>query len=334
MVYSTPTVGFDRTMRRLAVTLMVGLGLGVTITGAVAGRVSGVALRPLHETAQTIGDIDERRLDRRIDVSAMPSEMVPVATRLNEMLSRLEQAFSLRRQFMIDAAHELRSPVAALRTTLEVALQRPKDAAALTHVLEKCLASTRMLNRLADLLTEQLRDESPSRSGELVLVDVSAILQECADVAEPLAKTKQISLVRSFPPELPLLSDPDRLSSIVMNLLSNAVEYTPAGGKVEIACVHDETRLVVRVSDTGVGIAPEHLPHIFQPFYRADHARRRDREHLGMGLYLVKSHVHALGGSVQAASEPARGTTITVVLPARFPGEDAQDREAQTAVQA
>lgn len=314
MVYTTPASGFDRTMRRLATTLMVVLGFGVTVTGAVAGRVSGVALRPLHDTAQAIGDIDERRLDRRIDPTALPREMVPVATRLNEMLGRLERAFAQRRQFMIDAAHELRSPVAALRTTLEVALQRPKDAAALTQVLEKCLATTRMLNRLAHVLTEQLRDETPARPDELEVCDVGGLLRECADVAEPLAQNKQITLVRSFPRELPLTTDPDRLSSIVMNLLSNAVEYTPAGGTVEIRCAADDRRLVLSVRDTGVGIAAEHLPHIFQPFYRADGARR-DRHHLGLGLYLVRSHAQALGGSCDVSSEAGKGTVFNLVLP-------------------
>jgi signal transduction histidine kinase len=323
MVYTTPTTGFDRTMRELATTLVVVLGIGVTATGAVAGRVSGIALRPLHETAQAIGDIDERRLDRRIDPSVLPRELVPVATRLNEMLERLERAFAQRQQFMIDAAHELRSPVAALRTTLEVALQRPKDAAALTQVLQKCLSSTRMLNRLADLLTEQLRDESPAQADELELCDVANLLREHAEVAEPLALAKQIALVRRFPRELPVTTDPDRLSSIVMNLLSNAIEYTRPGGRVEIECSHEAQHLDLVVRDTGIGIAPEHLPHICEPFYRVDGARRRDGGHLGLGLYLVSSHVQALGGTCEVHSELGRGSAVVVRLPANAASRDA-----------
>jgi signal transduction histidine kinase len=320
VVYSTPATRFERTMHRLAVALGIVTALGVAVTAVVAARVSSAATRPLRETACTIAQIDERRLDRRLDPAALPRELAPVAVCLNDLLGRLERAFARQRQFNIDASHELRSPVAALRTTVEVALQRPKDAAALTATLQKCLKSTRMLSRLADVLTEHLRGEGAARQAELRPVDVARLVEECADVLEPVAASRDVALVRRLPTSATIVSDEDRVRSVVMNLLSNAIEYNRPGGRVEVVCnaeAADVLEIVVR--DTGVGIAAEHLGRVTEPFYRADAARYHGAGdgHLGLGLYLVDSHVRALGGACAIASELGVGTTVTVKLPGR-----------------
>lgn len=320
VVYSTPAARLDRTMRRLATSLGVAMLVGVAVTAVVAARVSAAATRPLHDAARELGQIDERRLDHRLDPASLPRELKPVALCLNELLARLEGAFARQRQFNINASHELRSPVAALRTTLEVALQRPKDVTALTTTLQRCLTSTRMLSRLADVLTEQLRGEGAVRDAELCPVDVARLLSECADALEPVAASKGVGLTTCLPPTASIMSEEDRLRSIAINLISNAIEYNTPGGRVEIVCkAGDADALELSVRDTGLGIAAEHVGRVMEPFYRADASRRRRTgdEHLGLGLYLVDSHVRALGGSCAVASAVGVGTTVTVTLPRR-----------------
>jgi len=306
---------FDTLLDRLALTLG-GFGLigGFAAAGLVA-RAARVALAPLRATAETIGEIDERRLDRRIDVSALPRELLPMGQRLNEMLVRLEEAFAQRRQFMADASHELRTPVAALVTGLEVSLRHPREAAAYRRTLESCLGDARLLRRLVERLMEQVRGESPQWDEAPIPVDVSALLAEVAQLGTTLGEARGVRVVRSFEVGVQFSTQPARLRSVVTNLVGNAVEYNRPGGQVELKCeLGRELRIIVR--DTGPGIAPEHIGHVFEPFYRGDASHGPDAEHLGLGLALVQTHARAMGGRVEVESAPGVGTTFTVTLPA------------------
>jgi signal transduction histidine kinase len=315
IVYSGSAELFDKTLGRLALLLFtIGIASGV-VTAAVAVRVARSALRPLEQTAQTIGAIDERRLDRRIDVAQLPRELCPMAERLNQMLARLDESFTQRKQFLADAAHELRTPVAAILTTLEVTLRRPRDAAALTLSLENCLSDARMLKRLVETLLEHVRGENAGKHGPEP-TDVSAILRECATLGESLGQAKGVQILRDFPADLRMVTEPGRLRSVVMNLVSNAVEYNRAGGNVRIVASRENGTVQVAVTDTGIGISPESLPHVFEPFFRGDRARQSDSEHLGLGLFLVRAHIDALNGRCMVQSEIGKGTTFSVTLPA------------------
>jgi signal transduction histidine kinase len=328
IIYSTSARAYDAALRALAVSLSGVTAAGVLVTLLVARHVARRATRPLAETAAAIGEIDERNLGRRIDLVALPPELLPVAERLNEMLARIEAAFSRQGRFLVDAAHELRTPVAALRTTAEVALDGPRTPASLTRALERCLNSSRLLERLAMQLMEALRTTSPAASSSPAVderaepTNAGRLVRDCVDALEPLAAARGISIAASPPADTLVHADPNRLSSVVINLLSNSIEYTPQGGRIDVhAGVTGEGhwRLVVR--DTGIGIAPEHLDRVFDPFFRADKAR--DRVHLGLGLYLVKSHVQAMGGEVTVNSQLGAGTTFTVILSAAAAGRDA-----------
>ena len=320
VIISGDATQVDRVLRRLALTLSIcGLVAGAA-AAAVAVGAARAALRPLHDASAVVGGIDERNLDRRIEADSLPPELRPVAERLNEMLGRLQGAFARRRQFLADASHELRTPVAALITTLEVALRRPRDAAELTAALETCLTDARYLKRLVNVLLEHARGEataaSPTRGGP---ADAGGLLEECADVVAPLAADRGLQFRRTLGPGLGIVAGPHQVRGVVTNLLSNAIEYNKAGGTVELAARREGEWLVVIVRDTGRGIPAEHLPHLFEPFYRVDGVRRpeaaSESPHLGLGLFLVDSHVKALGGRCTVESEPGAGTTFTVVLP-------------------
>ena len=233
-------------------------------------------LRPLHDASDVIGAIDERELDRRIDAASLPPELRPVAAQFNGMLERLEHAFAQRKQFLADASHELRTPVAALVTTIEVALRRRRGADELERTLESCLTDARHLKRLVHVLMDHARGEA-SAAAQVERpepLDVVELLTECADIAATLGTVKDVRIERAFAAPLPVVTQPQRLRSVVMNLLSNAVEYNRPGGVVSVAARVEAGTLYITVRDTGRGIAAEHVPHLFEPFYRADGARR------------------------------------------------------------
>lgn len=304
-----------RLLNRLAVAFWTfGLGAGL-LAALVASRVSRAALRPLHDTADVIGEISPRNLDRRIKAERLPPELVPVATRLNEMLDRIERAYVQRHQFLADASHELRTPVAALVTTMEVSLRHPRQAEAYRATLESCLSDARLLRKLVERLMEQCRADELSHDEAVEEVDLAPLLGQCAQQASVLARENGVEVRRAIPDSVRVKTQPQRVRSIIGNLLSNAVEYNHPGGKVELS-VHPNGHFIqFTVRDTGPGIAPEHLPHLFEPFYRADRARSVQPGHLGLGLSLVKSHVAALGGEVRVESTVGEGTAFHVALP-------------------
>ena len=328
VTYSSTADGLWRVLSRLSLTLTVcGLAAGAG-AAAVAVAAARAALRPLHAASDVVGDIDEARLDRRIDAASLPPELRPVAARLNDMLARLEHAFAQRKQFLADASHELRTPVAALVTTLEVTLRRRRDAEELTRTMEACLADARHLKRLVHVLMEHARGEAPggSRPEAWEAVDAAGLIGECADMAAALGVARDVRVERSIPAPLPFVTQPQRLRSVVTNLLSNAVEHNRAGGLVHVAAELAEGLLRVTVRDTGRGIAAEHVPYLFEPFYRAGGDRRgggggrrggdaEETPHLGLGLFLVQSHLKALGGRCTVESEPGVGTTMHVTVP-------------------
>ena len=316
VVYSSPTDRMDGVLRRLGAALIALGAVAGTVAAWVAVRVSRATLRPLHAAADVIGDIDERRLDRRIDASALPRELVPLASRLNEMLARLEQEFAAHRRFMADASHELRTPIAGLVTTLEVALRRPRGAAELSETLKGCLGDARDLHRLVEALLAQVRSESPSHEEPEEEIDAAAVLDQCASVAGALAAQRGVTVTRSYAAGLRVRTQRGRFRGIAMNLIANAVEHNRPGGTVDVFCVAGSDGVELRVSDTGPGIAAEHLPHLFEAFYRADASRGGDGAHLGLGLSLVQAHVRAMGGTVRVGSEVGAGTTFEVRLPA------------------
>jgi signal transduction histidine kinase len=314
--YSRPTERFDLLLRYLArILLLISLACGLT-TAWLALKLSRAALRPLRETADRIAQIDERNLSTRIEGQSLPIEIRPMTERLNELLERLERAFSQRKQFLADAAHELRTPTASLLTTLEVALRRPRDQAALVETLNSGLSDVRRLKKLVEQLMEQARSERAPRPEQMQEADVPNLVRECVDTVAPLAAEKKITVTSELPLSFSFVTQRDRLRSVVLNLLSNAIEYNTPGGSVRVSCARENSMVRLSVQDTGKGIAPDQLPHVFEPFYRGGGSGRGDDPaHLGLGLFLVRSHVEALGGRCEIHSTLGSGTTLEITLP-------------------
>lgn len=378
ITYSRPAGSFDRLLGYVGgMLLAVSVTCGLT-AALLALRLSRAALRPLRETAEVIAGIDERHLSHRLDAERMPAELKPIARRLNEMLQRLQGVLAQREQFLANAAHELRTPTAALLTTLEVALRRPRDAAALTDALRNGLADARRLRKLVEALMEHARGDHAGASAAAAApsqpIDVVALIRECTRLVEPLARERRLTIHHDLPPVLELVAQHDRLRSVLVNLLSNAVEYNRPGGSITVRCGRARhgggTRAAggdergdrggdrggggdgegkgngdgggpddvkIAVADTGVGIPPEQVAHVFEPFYRGGSGGSGagpgdDAAHLGLGLFLVRSHVEAMHGRCRIDSEVGVGTTVVVSLPNAEPATD--DPAAVTAAAA
>jgi signal transduction histidine kinase len=346
VVYSAPSRHVDALLHSLLYSFSFFGILAAVVSALAAQSVAKAALRPMRDTAELLGKIDERSLNRRVEVGTLPPELAPIGAKLNDMLARLEAAFAQRRQFIADASHELRTPVAALVTALEVALRRKRDVAEYSRVLEQTLTDARLLNQLVVTLVEQARSERFGENPEFGPLALEDFLKRCAAMVLPLAQRKNLALDLDLAGHdlegaeaATFFSDETMLRSAVVNLLSNAVEYTPEHGRIVLAAhfraatspVPDAIqaampeglpgvarRLLIVVRDNGPGIAPNHLPNIFEPFYRANAARTNSQHHLGLGLALVRLNVRSLGGDCRVESPPvdqATGCAFSIELP-------------------
>ena len=322
IIYSRSAERFDRILFRLAMALATG-GIAAGSAAAVAAVATArTALRPLRLAADAIGEIDESHLDRRINPSLLPSELHPVARRMNDMLERLEQAFVQRRRFLAEASHELRTPVAALVTTLDVALRRPRDAAFLTQTLSRCRSDATSLHRLVKALMEQVRGEASTASGTAESFDLVALIRTAADQAERLGADKAINVRTCLPDQLWIEAESWRLGSVLTNLLANAVEYNRPGGTVSVSC-EANGEILIEIRDDGPGIPADVLPGIFEPFVRARTKKADEGEpHLGLGLSLVQAHVRSMGGKCEVQSDAGVGTRFQIRLPGSLKTRD------------
>lgn len=310
---SSPTEESDRLLNRLLVALLISGAVGGLLAAGIARHVARRALLPLHATAEAVDAIDGDRLHVRLPAEGLPPELLPVATKLNQMLARLEESSRQRQQFIADASHELRTPVAALMAAIEVALRKDRDSVAYRDTLNTCLTDARMLQRLVESLLRQARDGAAPQESVIQRVSLRDAIQECIDTISPLAAVKSVRMSLNAERDLQVIASADRLRSILMNLIGNAVEYTPPGGAVDVGYRVEGQCAVLSVRDTGPGIAPEHLVKIFEAFYRVDQSRAAG--HLGLGLHLVQTNIKAMGGRCEARSQVGVGTELIVWLP-------------------
>ncbi len=233
---------------------------------------------------------------------------------INTMLERLGRSFEQQARFTADASHELRTPLAVILSQVELALSRQRDGPAYRESLEACgRAAGRMKSLVDDLLTLARAD-----SGKLELrvepVDLARIAEETAALLEPLAHERTARILVMTSPA-PLKGDPERLSQVLANLLSNAIQYTRPGGQVTVTVRSDNDSAIVAVEDTGAGIPESDLPLIFDRFHRVDTARSRKSGGSGLGLSICRSIVEAHGGTITVSSAVDHGSTFIVTIP-------------------
>jgi two-component system heavy metal sensor histidine kinase CusS len=312
----------DRELHELLVVLALAVPTSLVGAGGLAYFLAQKALAPMKRLHQLTEQITADHLDRRLPIANPNDELGHLAGTINAMIARLERSFTEIRRFTADASHELRTPLTAIRTEAEVALGRPSIAAEHQHllgsILEECDRLTRMTDQLLTLSREDAGVARQVREG----IDLAALVSRVVDTMQPVAEAKGVRLDMAGRAGLPMTGDEARLRQVFYNLLDNAIKYTPEGGKVEVRLEPEDQLAVVTVRDTGIGIAPEHLPRVFDRFYRVDKARTRAEGGTGLGLSIAKTIVVAHGGQIGLASTPGQGTTCTVKLPTDTDGQN------------
>jgi two-component system heavy metal sensor histidine kinase CusS len=290
--------------------------LGVSLLAAAAGGyvIARRGVRPIAEVTSTARRTGPSRLGERIAAEGLPAEVRELAETFNRMLGRLEDAFGRLARFSADIAHELRTPVNNLRGAVEVALGRPRTDDEYREVLGSCLEECGRLARLIDGLLFLARAEDPRAVLKTGPVDVGPELAAVRDLFDPAAAEAGVRLTVEAEPGLVVGADRELFQRAVANLTSNALAHTPAGGTVTLFAGAAAGGVRVGVRDTGPGIAPEHLPHVFDRFYRAD-AARSGGGRVGLGLAIVRGIAELHGGSVVAVSPPGQGATVTLTFP-------------------
>ena len=321
VVLLAPLEEVDHELGELLVVLGMAVPLALGVAGGTGYFLARNALRPVRRLHRLTEEISADRLDRRLPVTNAGDEIGSLTETINRMIGRLERSFAEIRRFTADASHELRTPLAVIRTEAEVALRRPMALAdyhqLLGSILEECARLTRLTDQLLSLSREDAAKHILSEK-----VDLAALVQDVVEAMRPLAAAKGLHLQVSGNGEMNVAGDSGRLRQVFYNLLDNAIKYTLEGGTIEVRCEARDGSAVVRVRDTGIGIPAEHVPRVFDRFYRVDKARGREQGGTGLGLSIAKAIVNAHGGQIELASTPGSGTTCTVTLPAEPKGQD------------
>ena len=275
-----------------------------------------LGLSPLHRVSDAVSKVSAKDFRLPLDDRPLPVELLPIVDRLTQTLDQLKQAFAREKQAAADISHELRTPVAALMTTAEVALRKPRSAAEYREVIVDCLATSRQMSRLVERLLALARLDAGVDMLQTCEVDVASLAEECVDMVRPLATAQQLRLELHRNGALPVRTDPDKLREVLTNLLHNAIQYNRPHGSVELTVERQNGHLELEVRDTGIGITPEAREHIFERFYRADPSRHADSMNAGLGLAIVKGYIDLLGGTITVESTVGAGTSFRVELPA------------------
>jgi heavy metal sensor kinase len=315
----------DRGLGTLLAVLLTAVPVALAVSGGVAYLLARKALAPVEQLRRSTRDITADRLDRRLPVADPGDELGRLAATINDMIGRLERSFAEVRRFTADASHELRTPLTAIRTEAEVALSQPLGEADCRPLLGSILEECERLTRLTEQLLTLAREDAGVAPQVREPVDLVALVRGVVDTMRPLAESKGVGLDAETDGPVEVRGDGARLRQVVYNVVDNAIKYTPGGGEVVVAAVRRAGEAIVAVRDTGVGIPAEHLPHVFDRFYRVDRARSREQGGTGLGLSIARSIVLAHRGRISLDSTPGRGTLCTVSLPGdgnESPGSD------------
>lgn len=315
----------DAVLNQLKLYILLGIILGTAI-GMTAGlALTRTILRPLDRMVRTAEAISEGELDRRLHLPAGRNEVARLSSAFDHMVDRLAAALEAQKRFVADASHELRTPLTSLEGLSEMLMMGADrgDARVVQRMVRSMHSELGRLGRLvADLLTlSRLDSASLPGQSEQVPADVGTVLREVYEQMGPAAAGRGISLAEEYAGPVVVRGEPDKLKQVLLNLVDNAFRYTPEGGSVQLSAAYNSTsgQAQIRVRDTGAGIPPEDLPHIFDRFYRGDLSRARATGNSGLGLAIVRGIVEAQGGTIEVQSAPGHGTCFTITLPALHP---------------
>ena len=295
----------------------MGIAYPLTLVVASFGGVflARRALSPIDNITRTAGQISADDLSQRLDLLLPDDEVGRLARTFYEMIARLDDAFRRQRQFTGDASHEPRTPLTVIKGEIDVSLQKDREPQVYRQVLLAVNEEVDRLIRLTGSLLTLARADAGQIPFAIEDVDISEVVTGAAEQVCSSARDKGVVLNVDPGPPLTLRADEDLLLQLMLNLLDNAIKYTAAGGQMTVGWSMNGPQVELRVRDTGIGIAREHLPYLFDRFYRVDQARSRAQGGVGLGLAISHWITQAHGGSIDVESGPGEGSTFTILLP-------------------
>lgn len=302
--------------KQLVLLLAIANPLALLLASVGGLWLANKALRPVDRLTRAAERIGRGNLSERVEEHQSQDEIGRLAATFNQMISRLEQAFERERHFTADASHELKTPLAVLRGELEVALRRERTPEEYQRVLRSSLEEIARLTKLTEDLLTLARSDADESALDLEQVQLDQLASEARAYMAPLAESAGVTLTYDAPPSTVVVEgDQKRLKQLLVNLLDNAIKYTPSGGSVRLVLAAKDPNAVIEVTDTGRGIPTSALPHIFERFYRQTDPRDSRVTGFGLGLAISKWIVDAHGGSIDVESREGNGSTFTVRLP-------------------
>lgn len=294
---------------------LAALSSAVLLLGVAVGRgITNRALQPLSKISDTAQKIARGALTERIEISEKTSELAQLANTLNDSFSQIEDSFTRQYRFAADAAHELRTPVAIILAQAQQVLNRDREPAVYKKALETCVTASRRLRKLTDTLLELATHDAGVVIPKMDACDLADVAREAGEQIRALLTDHGLGISLDLT-STPCIADEDQIMQLVLNLLANAIDHTPPLGRITIRTRLTDGLASLCIIDTGEGISPENLPHIFDRFYRADDSRSRKTGGAGLGLAISKSIAEAHGAELSATSTLGRGTTFTFEIP-------------------
>jgi heavy metal sensor kinase len=306
---------FNRQLSLVTTVLVASIPVALVLALLGGYTLARRALSPIDRIVDVANRITATDLQQRVEAVNPTDELGRLSQTINSLIDRLQKAIEETRRFTADAAHELRTPLAVLRSGIEVALRSPRSAEDYRRALEAAVDESNRLAKLADQLLFLSRQDAGMTQIEREEVRLDALLKDVVDRFEIPAKESRLTLSIEPIEACSVCGDDVRLSQVFFNALDNAIKYTPQGGRITVRALRAGPRVRVEVEDTGVGISPEHLGQVFKRFYRAEPQPNAARNGVGLGLAIAKSAVAAHGGEIWLESELGRGTVLSVELP-------------------
>ena len=295
--------------------LLIAAGGGVLLLGLAGGWwISTRALHPIADISAAAAEIADGNLAQRIHTTDTESELGQLAHNLNNTFTRLEASFARQAQFTADASHELRTPVAVVLTQTQSALARERTPEEYRESLAACQRAAQRMRGLIEGLLTLARLDSAGKPAALEPCDLACIAAETMDLLEGFAAEHGVQMERMLSPAF-CAGDAGQLAQVVQNLVGNAISYNRPGGSVHVSVEAGRDSALLCIADTGIGIAPEDIPHVFERFHRGDKARSGAQGHFGLGLAITQAIVETHEGTIEVTSEPGKGSTFKVRLP-------------------
>ena len=309
-----PTKHIEDALNELLRMFFVAFPLTLIVAGVGGVFLARRALKPVDQMAQTAREIEETDLSQRIAVNAR-DELGRLASTLNQMMERLERAFKRQREFTGDASHELRTPLSVIQAESTLALQRERRPEEYQRSLEAISDEATHMSQIIEQMLVLARGDSGTGQVSFGKVELNGLLKKVGEDMAILSQEKGLRWTLRLNGPLTIEGDLDLLRRLFLNLADNAVRYTPHGGEVSIVAEAVDATALVSFSDSGIGIATDHIPYIFERFYRVDKARSRSDGGSGLGLAICKQIVELHGGQIDVHSREDKGSTFTVRLP-------------------